>query len=150
MSPDQMTIELGSTVKGTVVKIADYGAIVRLGGGKTGLVHISEIADAFVRDVRDYLCEDDEVTVKVLRLNNKGRYELSMKQCEAQLPPRSERREPVHAASHPVAREQFEQHSPPEPRPLATFEDRLSRFLKDSEQRQHDLKRNTESKRGRR
>jgi len=145
-----MTIELGSIVKGTVVKIADYGAIVRLGGGKTGLVHISEIADTFVRDVRDYLCEEDEVMVKVLRLNNKGRYELSVKQCEVQPPPRSESREPVHAAARPVAREQFERHSPPEPRPLATFEDRLSRFLKDSEQRQHDLKRNTESKRGRR
>lgn len=145
-----MTIELGSTIKGTVVKIADYGAIVRLGGGKTGLVHISEIADTYVRDVRDYLCEEDEVTVKVLRLNNKGRYELSVKQCEVQIAPRKEKREPVHAASRPDPREQSERALLSEPRPPATFEDRLSRFLKDSEQRQHDLKRNTESKRGRR
>jgi S1 RNA binding domain protein len=144
-----MTIELGSIVKGTVVKIADYGAIVRLGGGKTGLIHISEIADTFVRDVRDYLCEEDEVTVKVLRLNNKGRYELSVKQCEVQLSCRAEAREPVQAA-HSVAREHYDRSSPPESRPPATFEDRLSRFLKDSEQRQHDLKHNTESKRGRR
>lgn len=145
------TIELGSTVKGTVVKIADYGAIVRLGGGKTGLVHISEIADTFVRDVRDYLCEDDEVTVRVLRLNNKGRYELSMKQCEARLPPRTDRQEPAHAAAHPVAAGQSDRSYPPETRPPpANFEDRLFRFLKDSEQRQHDLKRSTESRRGRR
>lgn len=144
-----MTIELGSTVKGTVVKIADYGAIVRLGGGKTGLIHISEIADAFVRDVHDYLCEDDEVTVKVLKINNKGRYELSVKQCEVKLPPRSERPEPVRSAARAAERASFDSLPPPPPRPPATFEDRLSRFLKDSEQRQHDLKRNVESKRGR-
>lgn len=142
-----MTIELGSIVKGTVVKIADYGAIVRLGGGKTGLVHISEIADTFVRDVRDYLCEDDEITVKVLALNNKGRYELSVKQCEIELPSRNGSREPAQPAPRAVARDD----PPPEPRPSrSTFEDRLSRFLKDSEQRQHDLKRHNDSKRGRR
>lgn len=142
-----MTIELGSIVRGTVVKIADYGAIVRLDGGKTGLVHISEIADTFVRDVRDYLCEDDEVTVKVLRLSNKGRYELSLKQCEAQLPPKANGR--AHAAAEPAERDPDWQSPREHKPPAASFEDRLSRFLKDSEQRQHDLKRHNESKRGR-
>jgi len=144
-----MTIEIGSTVKGTVVKIADYGAIVRLTAGKTGLIHISEIADAFVRDVRDYLTEEDEVTVKVLRLNNKGRYELSIKQCDVKVSPREERREPVHAAAAAPVRQERPIYTPPPPKPPMTFEDRLSRFLKDSEERQHDLKRNIESKRGR-
>lgn len=147
-----MTIEVGTTIKGTVVKVADYGAIVRLPGGKTGLVHISEIADAYVRDVRDYLNEEDEVTVKVLRLNDRGRYELSVKQG-GESPPGSVAREPVGAG---VA------HRSPEPAPWtrsdagrpsrspASFEDRLSRFMKDSEERLHELKRNIESKRGRR
>lgn len=144
-----MTIEAGSIVKGTVVRIADYGAIVRLGGGNTGLIHISEIADTFVRDVRDYLCEEDEVTVKVLRVNNKGRYELSVKQCEAQAPPVTGERGPVRAATK--AREPHNSLVPRDSRPPpVSFEDRLSRFLKDSEQRQQDLKHNTESKRGRR
>src|SRR5512133_1443964 len=85
-------IEIGSTVEGTVVKLADYGAIVRLAGGKMGLVHISEVTDAYVRDVREYFRENDRVIVKVLKLNNKGRYELSTKQAEAPPPvPRPER-----------------------------------------------------------
>lgn len=145
-----MTIELGSTVNGTVVKIADYGAIVRLGGGKTGLVHISEIADAFVRDVRDYLCEEDEITVKVLRLNNKGRYELSMKRCETQLPLSMENRKPAQVIARPVARADAMRPSALESSPPANFEDRLSGFLKDSEQAQQDLKRHAEAKRGKR
>ena len=48
-----MTVEVGVTVRGTVVKVTDYGAIVRLPEGKSGLIHISEIADAYVRDIRE-------------------------------------------------------------------------------------------------
>ena len=141
-----MTIELGCTVKGTVVSIADYGAIVRLAGGKTGLIHISEIADTYVRNVREYLSEEDEVTVKVLRMNDKGRYELSLKQGEAR---KTEQRELVPTAARAPVAESFERRSSTPQRPAATFEDRLSRFLEDSEQRQHDLKRHLETKRGR-
>ncbi len=142
-----MSFELGSTVKGTIIKIANYGAIVRLPGGDTGLVHISEIADAYVSNIRDYLQEGEEVIVKILRLDNKGRYDLSIKQCGTEADKstrivtarntdrRSEQRfyaETFHAKSN------------------ASFEDRLSRFLKDSEERLHDLKRNMDAKRGRR
>jgi S1 RNA binding domain protein len=133
-----MAIELGSNVKGTVVKIADFGAVVRLGGGGVGLIHISEIADTFVRDVRDYLREASEVTVKVLRVNSAGRYELSLKQCDVQTAPTQSSRL-VHSA--------VDLDTPTAP---ATFEDRLSHFLKDSEKRQCDLRRHTDSRRGRR
>jgi len=145
-----MTIEPGSIVTGTVVKIADFGAIVRLGGGKSGLIHISEIADTFVRDVRDFLAEEDEVTVKVLRVNDKGRLELSLKQCDVKPPPRPDARQLAAAGSQsvPCDHSNTPRSSPP-PRP-ANFEDRLSRFLKDSEQRQQDLRRHVDSKRGRR
>ena len=68
-----MAIDIGNTVDGTVVKLAEYGVIVRLQGGKTGLIHISEIADTFVRDVKDYFKEHDRVRVKVLSVNDKGR-----------------------------------------------------------------------------
>jgi S1 RNA binding domain protein len=147
-----MNIEVGTTIKGTVVKVADYGAIVRLPGGKTGLVHISEIADAYVRDVRDYLNEQDEVTVKVLRLNDRGRYELSVKQG-GESPAGSVAREPVgagvaHRSSEPTPWTQSEAGRPN--RSPTSFEDRLSRFMKDSEERLHELRRNIESKRGRR
>ncbi|MCE5200495.1 MAG: S1 RNA-binding domain-containing protein [Armatimonadota bacterium] len=139
-----MTIEIGSNVKGTVLKVADYGAIVRLPEGQTGLIHISEVANTYVRDVHDYVREQDEVDVKVLRLNAKGRYELSMKQREAGEQP-GVVRQPRHHIERElhVAEPAFAAKSP------VTFEDRLSRFMKDSEERQHDLKRHMESKRGR-
>ena len=142
-------IEIGSTVEGTIVKLADYGAIVRLAGGKMGLVHISEVTDAYVRDVRDYFRENDQIQVKVLKLNNKGRYELSTKQAEApppvqltERPPEHERPkvEPSNGAFKWEARQKA-----PSPQ---NFEDRLTRFMKDSEERLHDIKRNIESKRG--
>ncbi len=141
-----MSIEIGSTVEGTVVKIADYGAIVRLFGGKMGLVHISEVADAYVRDVRDYLSENDCIFVKVLRVNDKGRYELSAKQADSDAVSRRERKYP----SKPESSDREIRELQPERRQKVpvTFEDKLSRFLKDSEERQSDLKRNIESKRG--
>ena len=146
-----MTIDVGGTISGTVVKIADYGAIVRLDGGKTGLVHISEIAEAYVRDVHDYLSENDQVRVKVVGINNKGRYELSMKQCDGANAPKAQEQQLAPAAD--VARAASGRSGPTnnaaDAQP-ASFEDRLSRFMKDSEQHQHDLKRNMEAKRGRR
>ena len=146
-----MTIDVGSTINGSVVKIADYGAIVRLDGGKTGLVHISEIAEAYVRNVRDYLSENDQVRVKVLGINKKGRYELSIKQSDGVHAPKAGEQQLARVTD--VARTPSRQTWPidlaPDARP-PSFEDKLSRFMKDSEQRQHDLKRNIDTKRGRR
>ncbi|MCE5323867.1 S1 RNA-binding domain-containing protein [bacterium] len=127
-----MAIEIGSTQKGLVLKVAEYGAIVRLPEGSTGLVHISEIANTYVRDIRDYISEGDDIKVKVLRIGPKGRFELSIKQCDPNVvSPQSKPTIPVAAGVG------------------ASFEDRLSKFLKDSEERMHDIKRRNESKRGR-
>lgn len=149
-----MSIDIGSTVEGTVVKLAEYGAIVRLQGGKTGLIHISEIADTFVRDVKDYFKEHDRVRVRVLSVNNKGRYELSTKDIEQpviQSPPQRERPQPVEHHQEPVnlgpddLGDDRQTYSRP-----ATFEDQLSQFMKESQERLLDLKRNLEAKRGNR
>ncbi|MDO8682355.1 MAG: S1 RNA-binding domain-containing protein [Armatimonadota bacterium] len=143
-------IEIGSTVEGAVVKLADYGAIVRLPGGKMGLVHISEVTDAYVRDVHDYFHENDRIFVKVLKLNNKGRYELSTKQADA--PQTLPVEQPPEKEKHPVQRQDEERRSYKwEARQKSVpqnFEEQLSRFMKDSEERLHDIKRNVESKRG--
>lgn len=134
------------------MKLAEYGAIVRLQGGKTGLIHISEIADTFVRDVHDYFKEHDRVCVRVLSVNHKGRYELSTKGIEQPVietpPPREHKRPPEQKVelidlgpdngSSPHGESQL----------LGGFEDQLSRFLKDSQERQLDIRRNLEAKRG--
>ena len=135
-----MAIEIGNTTKGTVVKILDFGAIVRLEGGSTGLIHISEIADAYVRDVREYVQENDEVTVKVLRPGKQGRFDLSLKQCVVDPVTNDFKRDPVNSESV-----EPKQSAPRD----SSFEDTLSRFLKDSNERQNELKRHLDSKRGR-
>lgn len=146
-----MTVEIGSITKGIVVKLLEYGAIVRMENGDMGLIHISEIADAYVQDIRDYLAEDDEVMVKIIRLNPKGKYELSLKQAGTQHTPKEERPMAVAAATPSTQRSATptipRENTPPAP---VTFEDKLSRYLKESEQRLGDLKRNIEGKRRRR
>ena len=142
-------MDIGSTVEGTVVKLADYGAIVRLQGGKTGLIHISEIADTFVRDVKEHFKEHDRVRVKILSINNKGRYELSTKNIEQpeQEAPRekkkpSERPPEVINLGPDGGEEMHDGHG------HAGFEDRLQRYMKDSQERILDIKRNIEGRRG--
>ncbi|HET8999303.1 MAG TPA: S1 RNA-binding domain-containing protein [bacterium] len=119
-----MSLDAGTILEGVVVKITHYGAFVELPDGKSGLVHISEIADTYVKDVRDYLKEQERVKVKVLGYNDKGKLDLSVKQA---LDP-SERQARVRAK--------------------ASFDEKLAKFLKESEERLLDLKRNTEAKRG--
>ena len=63
-----MTLEAGNILEGTVVNITNFGAFVELEGGKTGLVHISEVADSFVKDIRQHLKEQDKVKVKVISI----------------------------------------------------------------------------------
>lgn len=119
-----MSVEAGTIVEGTVVKITHYGAFVELPDGKSGLVHISEIADTYVKDVRDYIREQEKVKVKVLGVNEKGKLDLSVKQALS----------PEERAYRARAK--------------SSFEDKLKAFIKESEERLLDLKRNTEAKRG--
>ena len=75
-----MSIEVGAVVEGTVTGITNFGAFIELPGGKVGLVHISEVADVYVRDVKDFLKERDKVQVKVLTIDANGKIGLSIKQ----------------------------------------------------------------------
>jgi S1 RNA binding domain protein len=123
-----MAVVLGSIVEGTVTGITNFGAFVELPDKQVGLVHISEIADAYVKDIKEYLKEKDKVQVKIISIDGKGKIGLSIKQTQ---PPKSPSRE----REYPK-------------KPQMSFEDRMSKFLKDSEERQLDVKKNTEAKRG--
>lgn len=120
-----MSIEVGSKVKGKVTGITNFGAFVELGENKTGLVHISEVADTYVKDINDFLSVGDEVEVKVINVEKDGKIGLSIK--KAQDKQRKQRN----------TRERTE-----------SFEAKMNRFLKDSEDRLATLKRHTESRRG--
>lgn len=127
-----MTIAVGSIVEGVISGITNFGAFVELPGGLTGLVHISEVAEAYVRDVRDYLNQKDKVKVKVIAIDDKGKIGLSIKQAM----------EPAQVTSARPVRPARPQ------KPALSFEERLAKFSKDSDERLQDLKRSTESKRG--
>ncbi|HEX9595170.1 MAG TPA: polyribonucleotide nucleotidyltransferase [Candidatus Saccharimonadales bacterium] len=71
--------EVGTIYEGKVVKLMDFGAFVQFLPGKDGMVHISEIADHRVEKVSDELAEGDEVTVKLIAIDDRGRYNLSIK-----------------------------------------------------------------------
>ena len=132
-----MAMEAGSIVEGKVTRITNFGAFVELEDGKVGLIHISEVADVYVNDVRDFLNEGDSVQVKVINVDG-NKIALSLKQAKPK-PPEQD------GQSFRNRRGNFRG----SPRQLsASFEDKLSKFLKDSDERLTDLKRKTDSKRG--
>jgi len=155
-----MSIEVGTKLEGRVTGITHFGAFIDLSGGVTGLVHISEIADNYVKDVNDHLKLDDVVLVKVINVDKDGKIGLSSKQAVDK--PAEERVKPTRQGSRPGDSD-FDRNSRPRPtggkpsfsggRPnfssnKPSFEDKMSRFLKDSEERISSLKKHTESKRG--
>lgn len=80
-----MEITVGSILEGNVKSITKFGAFVSLPGGRSGLVHISEIAHSYVNNVSDHLQEGQQVNVKVVGIDEVGRINLSIK--KAQDPP---------------------------------------------------------------
>ena len=125
-----MSIEVGSKLQGKVTGITHFGAFVELPGGSTGLVHISEVADNYVKDINEHLKVGDEVLVKVLNVEKDGKIGLSIRKAKDQ--PQSRSRQ---GRSHDF-------------RPKESFEQKMNKFLKESEDRLSSLKRHTESKRG--
>ncbi len=137
-------IEVGQIVEGVVTGITHFGAFVLLPGGKTGLVHISEIADSYVRDVHEFLKENDPVKVKVLSFDGVNKIALSIRQAA----PRTAA--PAFAPGADGARPIGRPLRSGPPRSSAnrgTFEDKLTKFLKESDEKLTALRRH-QDKRG--
>ncbi|MDH8781245.1 S1 domain-containing RNA-binding protein [Staphylococcus epidermidis] len=127
-----MSIEVGNKLKGKITGIKKFGAFVELPEGKSGLVHISEVADNYVENVEDHLSVGDEVEVKVLSIADDGKISLSIKKAK------DRPRKPRHSKAN---------HGKPVQK-TEDFEKKLSNFLKDSEDKLTSIKRQTESRRG--
>lgn len=84
-----MELTVGTIITGKVTSITKFGAFVALPDGKSGLVHISEVAGTFVSDVHDFLTQGQEVPVKVLSISPEGKISLSVKQAQPPKPRRS-------------------------------------------------------------
>lgn len=156
-----MSLEIGAIVEGVVSGITNFGAFINLPGNLVGLVHISEVADAYVKDVKDYLKEQDKVVVKVINVDPQGKIGLSIKQAKAASAnpagaanpvARKEVRPPVKHAPSSGGRQGGPPRSagftPPRSVTPETFEDKLSKFIKESDQKLLEFRRNTDAKRG--
>jgi S1 RNA binding domain protein len=128
-----MPIEEGKVVEGVVASITSFGAFIQLPEGKTGLVHISEIADTYVKDIKNYINEKDKVKVKILSVDKDGKINLSIKQAQE----RKKNTRPLEIDWNNEARKNQ----------VDSFEDRISKFLKDSDEKLQQLKKSTDSKR---
>lgn len=134
-----MELAVGQVLEGTVTGITKFGAFVSLEGGKSGLVHISEVANAYVSDVHDHVEIGQKVKVKVLSLGEAGKINLSIKR--AQEPPRANPapvyRRPSQPQQAPAARpaQSAVQGQVAPPTGNQDFEDRLKRFMQESDSR---------------
>lgn len=137
-----MSIEVGTKLEGKVTGITHFGAFVELPEGVTGLVHISEIADNYVKDVNEFLKINDTVKVKVINVEKDGKIGLSIKQAQDR--PANESKPSHHrsgAESQRTNRFAYRKRG-------NNFEDIMNKFLRESEDRLTSLKHHTESKRG--
>ena len=146
-------IEVGAILEGKVTGITKFGAFVALPGGKSGLVHISEIAYSYVSDVADHLAEGQDVKVKVISIDENNRINLSIKRALPP-PPRAARsgNSPRPQGDRGGFRSQGDRpprpqngapqgersQAPRAPRPAApkepkTFDDMLKQFMSDSD-----------------
>ena len=117
----------GTVLDGTVRSIAGFGAFINLPEGKTGLVHISEVASTYVTDIRQHLTEGQAVRVKILNTDERGRMSLSIKQAE---PPAPVQRKP--AEERPARRSPRPQSFQPVRTEPESFEEKLKQFMADS------------------
>lgn len=129
-----MNYRLGNIYEGVVKKITSYGAFIEFPDGKRGLVHISEIANTYVRDINDFLKIDQKVQVKFLTINEDGKIDLSIKQSQKSSSSLQEKRPDLSKVSSSGSE--------------ISFEEKLAKFMKESEERIRELQRNTEDKRG--
>ena len=142
-----MSIEVGVKLPGKVSGITNFGAFIDLGSGKTGLVHISEVSDGFVKDINDVLKVGDEVTVLVTTIGNDGKISLSIRKAKDQ--PKEEKREyPKKDFQRPQQKKPFPKAQSTSNQGKQDFDSLMSSFLKDSDDRLSSLRRNTEGKRG--
>lgn len=164
-----MQLEVGSIVEGKVTGITKFGAFVDLGEGKSGMVHISEVADVFVSEITEFLSEGQMVKVKVISIGDDGKISLSIKKAtpkpaapRGNRPPRSPMDKDKDAPSpRPISRPR------PKPQPQApvftgdpnvdwtpvksgnaAFEDMLQKFKQTSEEKTSGMKKGQASRRG--
>ena len=144
-----MELTVGAILEGKVKSITNFGAFIALPENKTGMVHISEVANTYVSDIRTFLTEGQDVKVMVISLDN-GKVNLSMKRLEPK--PQRDNNRPNFRANNNGAPANREGGAPRQSRPAAPatppapktadqlFEERLKQFMTESDSKLSSLK----------
>ena len=128
-----MEFTVGAIFDGKVKTITNFGAFIALPENKTGLVHISEVANTFVSDIRQHLTEGQDVKVMVIGTEN-GKINLSMKRLEAKPAPRSGNFRPREGAPAQSRPQRTAPTPPPAPKTAdQLFEEKLKQFMSESD-----------------
>ena len=147
-----MDLVVGAILDGKVTSIMKFGAFVSLPGGKSGLVHISEIAYSYVNEVSDFLSEGQEVKVKVIGIDENGRINLSIRKTQDPPPQQAPRHKPAQGGS--FSSQRGGNNRAPQAQTELSFEDRLKQFMADSDSkisgiRQYERKSSRRGRNGR-
>ena len=152
-----MEFAVGAILEGKVTGITKFGAFVALPGGKSGLVHISNISDSYVSDINEFLTVGQEVKVKVMNIDQNDRINLSIKHVQSSSSPRPPRSGGRGSGSSPRGgRDSRSKGANPRnnaPKEPLTFEDKLKQYMAESESRLSEISRYNDrgrSRRGRR
>lgn len=135
-----MQLEVGNILEGKVTGITKFGAFVELPGGKTGMVHISEVAATYVNEISEHLQENQTVKVKVLSISPDGKVSLSIKRALPPPPPMQRREGP--------RGDTFDWGGNKGKSDNLSFEDMMNKFKQTSDDKMSDLKKYTDVKRG--
>lgn len=144
-----MQIEEGAIVSGKVTGLTDFGAFIEMEDGKTGMIHISEVAANYVKDIREHISVGQEVKAKVISVTPDGKISLSIKKLNEQ--PREQRpQRPQKPKGERRAPQVWngQKSSAPADGAKQSFEDMMARFKQVSDEKMTDLKRASDSKRG--
>lgn len=143
-----MGLEVGSIVEGKITGITKFGAFVGLPEGKSGLVHISEVANTYVSDISEHVQVGQQVKVKILNISDDGKINLSIKKAEP-APERNERKSFNSAPRQPIPQTESVQPARVAADPPSAnqdFEDRLKKFMQESDSRIADNRMYSERK----
>ena len=132
-----MQLKVGEIVEGTVKSLTKFGAFISLGDNMTGLVHISEVAHAYVSDLHEYLTEGQTVKVMVIGLDN-GKINLSIKRT-LPAPTREQAPRPRQSFQRDRPPERAQQ-SAPEKLQQKSFDDMLKQFMSESDSKMSSIR----------
>ncbi len=136
-------VSVGSIVEGKIVSVMPFGAFVDIGNKQSGLVHISEISSGYVKNINDCVKKGDSVKVKVIKIDDSGKISLSIKQAREGKKESLKKSAPESRGSVRPAEIDWGLSSSDS----LSFEDKLSKFKQDSDEKMQSLRRSNDSKR---